>query len=124
MPIYEFLCNTCNRSVSLFIRTASARSDLKCPLCGKTDLKRIISSFAIHKSIGTVHEESGIPGQVFSQDYYKDPRNIGRNLEKHLQEMNVEMPSEIQKSIDAARDGVLPESLKDLNSASSDSTYH
>ena len=58
-----------------------------------------------------------------SEDYYKDPRNIGRGLEKQFKDMNMQIPAEIQNSIDSARDGVLPDSIRDLDSASPDSAY-
>jgi len=95
-----------------------------CPLCGKSGLVRIFSSFAVRKSVSTLYEESGEPGLSQSNNYYKDPRNIGRHLEKKFKNMNIEMPSEIQQNISAAREGDLPDSLKDFNSASSDSAYH
>ena len=85
-------------------------------------MKRIFSSFAMHRSLQSLYEENSDPR---SQDYYNDPRNIGRSLEKRFQDMNMEMPSEIRQSIDSAREGVLPESLKDLDSGSSaDTAYH
>jgi len=58
------------------------------------------------------------------QDYYKDPRNIGRWVEKKFKDMNMELPSEIQQKIQAAREGELPEPLKELKSASPDASYH
>jgi hypothetical protein len=85
---------------------------------------RLFSSFAVLKSVSTVHEESGELGRKQSPDYYKDPRNIGRHLEKKFGDMNVEIPPEIKDSIRAAREGTLPDSLKDLESASADSAYH
>ena len=57
-------------------------------------------------------------------DYYKDPRNIGRWTEKKFQDMGVELPGQIQQQIQAAREGELPGSLKELQSASPDATYH
>jgi hypothetical protein len=60
-------------------------------------------------------EGSGDPGLSSSNpDYYKDPRNIGRWAEKRFQEMGVEMPSQLQQEIQAAREGELPGQLKDL----------
>jgi putative FmdB family regulatory protein len=124
MPIYEYLCKNCNKRVSVFQRKFDAAVGPACPLCSRPELVRVLSSFAVHKSTATVHEESGEPGPRQSPDYYKDPRNIGRHLEKKFADMNIEMPSEIQNSIKAAREGALPESLKDLDSASADSAYH
>lgn len=85
---------------------------------------RTVSTFALHKSINTIHEESGKPTMFPGPDYYKDPRNIGRWTEKKFQDMGMEMPAEIQQKIQAAREGELPESLKELKSASPDASYH
>ena len=124
MPIYEYRCDNCKRKVSIFMRMSQLDPDPSCPQCGHTRLKRVFSSFAIHKSIGTIHEESGEPGHSQSLDYYKDPRNIGRGIEKKFKDMNIEMPPEIKQSISEAREGVLPDSIKDLGSgAPADSAY-
>ena len=88
------------------------------------DLARTVSTFAHHKSLKTIHQESGEPTMFPGQDYYKDPRNIGRWAEKKFQDVGIEMPSEIQQKIQAAREGEMPEQLKDLKSASADTSYH
>lgn len=85
---------------------------------------RAVSSFAYHKSMATIHEESGEPQMFPTMDYYKDPRNIGRWAEKRFAEMGTEMPAQVKEQIQAAREGELPESLKELKSATPDSTYH
>jgi len=121
MPIYEYICGTCNKKVTVFLRAATAEP--LCPVCGSSSLTRIISSFAVHKSISTIYEESGTPGGATSADYYKDPRNIGRRLEKQLRDSNIDIPPEIERSIAEAREGNLPGSLKDLDSAAADSAY-
>lgn len=124
MPIYEYICQYCNDKVSVFVRTTDINNNPQCPVCGKSGLTRIISNFAIRKSLNTVYEESGDPAHT-STDYFKDRRNIGKNAEKKFKDMNIEMPSEIRQSISAAREGVLPDSVKDLDSgASSYSAYH
>jgi len=71
-----------------------------------------------------VWEESGEPTATPSADYYKDPRNIGRWVEKKFQEMGEEIPPQVKEEIQAAREGVLPEPLKDLQSASPTAAYH
>ncbi len=123
MPIYEFVCKNCHKKSSFLVRSFSAPADYRCSFCGSTDLSRLVSSFAYHKSIKTVWEESGEPGLHTSPDYYKDPRNIGRWVEKKFQEMGQELPPHIQEQIKAAREGVLPEPLKDLQSASPTAAY-
>ena len=124
MPIYEFSCPSCRKKTSFFVKTASSPFEPKCPVCGSADLVRVISTFAHHKSIKTIHEGSGEPSMFPSQDYYKDPRNIGRTVEERFQKMGIEMPAELQQKIQAAREGELPEPLKELKSASPDASYH
>jgi hypothetical protein len=43
--------------------------------------------------------------------YYEDPRNIGRNVEEAFQRYDMTMPSGVQETIDAAREGALPGDL-------------
>jgi hypothetical protein len=64
------------------IRDISAPFASKCSSCGNTNLSRVISGFAYHKPLKTVWEESGEPTMHPGDDYYKDPRNIGRWVEK------------------------------------------
>ena len=123
MPIYEFICQICRRKSSFLVRDVPAPITPKCSFCGSTDLSRAVSSFAYHKSLKAVWEESGEPTSNPSPDYYKDPRNIGRWVEKKFQDMGQELPSQIQEQIQAAREGVLPEPLKDLERASPTSAY-
>jgi hypothetical protein len=49
-----------------------------------------------------------------SLDDYKDPRNIGRWTEKRAKELGLEMPAPVEEMIQAARQGDLPNSVKDL----------
>ncbi|MCX6000785.1 MAG: zinc ribbon domain-containing protein [Chloroflexi bacterium] len=113
MPVYEFRCNACRKKTSLLAKRIGEPLAPTCPACGSTDLTRLFSSFAYHKSLSTIHEESGSPDAA-GPDYYRDPRNIGRWTEKKFQEMGMEIPSQVQDMISAARDGELPESVKDL----------
>lgn len=122
MPIYEFRCSKCQQTASFFVRTVSDHLSPACPACGSSDLERCVSSFAYHRSVQTIHEQSGDP-TMFPTDpsYYKDPRNIGRHTEQRLKELGVDMDSEehrdtfagVKQTIEAARDGELPKMLKD-----------
>lgn len=113
MPIYEFLCQKCHVKSSILVRSWTKSSMARCLNCGNTDLERVISSFAYHKSMKTIHEEAGEPKAFPSSDYHKDPRNIGRWTEKRFKELGLDIPPQIQKEIQAAREGELPESLKE-----------
>lgn len=118
MPIYEFVCQDCRRKLSFLVRDASAPFAPKCSSCGSPRLSRTVSAFAYHRSLSTVWEDSGDPATRTGPDYYQDPRNIGRWVEKKFRDIGEELPPQIQQQIQAAREGVLPEPLKDLESAS------
>lgn len=113
MPIYEFLCHNCKIKSSILIKSIAEPFSAQCPACGSRDLVRVMSRFAYHKSMQAIHEEAGEPGMYSGPDYYKDPRNIGRWTEKRFKETGVEMPDHVQEMIQAAREGEMPEPLKE-----------
>jgi putative FmdB family regulatory protein len=50
VPIFEYLCATCNRIFSfLSLRLAPVRQPV-CPRCGATDLSRVPSAFAVARA--------------------------------------------------------------------------
>ena len=114
MPIYEFFCRKCSTQSSILVRSVAQPITVGCPVCGSGKLVRLISRFAYHKAMKTIHEESGEPQRFPSPDYYKDPRNIGRSTEKKFSEMGLDVPSQVHEMIQAAREGEMPESVKDL----------
>lgn len=123
MPIYEYRCRACGRKSSFVTRSVSQSLSPVCSSCQSTDMVRLLGGFAYHKSVQTIHEESGEPSMHNSGDYYKDPRNIGRWAEKRFSEMGVDMPDSLQEKIQAAREGELPDSMKDLKGASPDAAF-
>ena len=122
MPIYEFRCGSCQRRVSLFVRSIAGSLSPQCPHCENRDMARLISSFAHHKSAQGWLEQAGPPQAMGGPDYYKDPRNIGRWTEHRLKQLGMDIRSEehsgtfsgVREMIDAAREGEMPEPIKDL----------
>ena len=49
MPIYEFYCRHCHRVMSFLSRAVTTDKTPPCPHCGRSDLTRRASSFAISK---------------------------------------------------------------------------
>ena len=113
MPIYEYRCRACGTKSSFFARSIGSPVEAVCTQCQSHDMRRTISSFAHHKSMATIHEQSGPPPGpgASSGDYYSDPRNIGRRVEQSFDRFGVEMPDSVRDTIDAARDGQAPPGL-------------
>jgi putative FmdB family regulatory protein len=49
MPIYEFYCRHCHRVLSFLSRSVDTEKTPACPRCGRPDLTRRASAFAISK---------------------------------------------------------------------------
>ena len=111
MPIYEYRCLECKGTSSVFCHSVSSQVEPVCSHCGATDLQRLVSSFAHHKSMKTIHQESGPPPGHADPGYYGDPRNIGRNVEDSFRKHGMEVPDSVQETIREARDGHLPKGL-------------
>lgn len=115
MPIYEFWCLACRKKSSFFVRSVSSSLEPACQSCGGREMERAVSSFAFHKSLQERWEEGGDPNNP-SEDYYKDPSNIGRWVEQKWQETmgDEPLPGEIEEMIDTARQGEMPKPLPSL----------
>ncbi len=45
MPTYEYRCNNCNETYSLFVMRMPRDEEKKCPYCGSEDVKQVPASF-------------------------------------------------------------------------------
>ena len=114
MPIYELRCKSCRKLTSVFTRSVSSPVQAVCSSCGSADMERAPSKFAYHRSEQQILDEYGVPDPARGPEQYRDPRQIGRWVEKRFDEMGMELPAEARKMIDAAREGEFPEPVKDL----------
>jgi putative FmdB family regulatory protein len=120
MPIYEFKCEGCQKRVSILLRSSSKQP--VCPKCGSKELKRLVSQFAYRNPTNVWSDEKGPPPAIGDEKYYSDPRNIGRYTEYRLKQLGMDMHSDEYKNcfseanemIEKARDGELPDNLKDI----------
>jgi putative FmdB family regulatory protein len=111
MPIYEYRCRDCGRVSSFFTRSVNATLEPECSHCQSRDVQRRMSSFAMGRSVQSVHQQYPSSPAWSSLEYYRDPRNIGRRVEDSFQRYGMEMPSSVRDTINAARKGELPKGL-------------
>ena len=114
MPIYELRCAECGRLTSIFTRSVNAPFEERCRHCGSERVKRAPTRVAYHRGEQTILDQYGVPDPSAGPDAYKDPRQIGRWVEKRFDDMGLEMPQEARTMIDAARQGEFPDPVKDL----------
>ncbi len=111
MPIYEYKCKKCALLTSAFVRNVEREVVPTCQHCGgKT--ARALSRFAVGKDAARVRSDFGAVPR--SAEDYKDPRQIGRWVENQFESYGMDLPDEARTMIDAARDGELPDAVKDL----------
>jgi putative FmdB family regulatory protein len=111
MPIYEYSCRACKRLTSAFVRNPADETAPACQHCGgKT--ARALSRFAVGRSAAQANRDFSAPPRPGEE--YSDPRQIGRWVENKFDEYGMDLPGEAREMIDAARDGELPDAVKDL----------
>lgn len=111
MPIYEYRCRQCDGVSSFFTRAIGVSLDPSCRHCQSKDLQRRMSTFVQGKTVQGVHQRYPSPSGQPPQDYYSDPRNIGRHVEESFQRYGMEVPSSVRETINAAREGDLPRGM-------------
>lgn len=86
MPIYEYLCRSCNRVYSFLSRTYEIEREPTCPRCGATDLVKQVSRFAVVRGGGGTESPDARPGDAPGEpDPLDDPRTE-RELMRLMQE--------------------------------------
>jgi putative FmdB family regulatory protein len=60
MPIYEYICGGCGRSLELLLSGPKAKP--VCPHCGSTKLAKQFSTFAAHNGSSTPCDSGKCPG--------------------------------------------------------------
>ena len=111
MPIYEYRCQSCSQVSSFFTRAIGSPLSPVCKQCQGTDMVRQVSRFAQGRSQASSQQGPGGNFGAAGLDYYRDPRNIGRNVEESFSRHGLDMPETVRETIDAARDGQLPKGL-------------
>lgn len=62
MPIYNFRCNQCREEFELLVNVSSENSKRVCPNCKSNNVKRILSTFSVGRSVGRSSCESCVSG--------------------------------------------------------------
>lgn len=116
MPIYEYRCADCGKITNYFTRKIDTGGlSVACEHCGSASTSRMVSKFARTYTRADILEKYGDPSDGRTgPDDFRDPRQIGSWVEKRFEEYGVELPKGAREMIDAAREGVMPDPVKDL----------
>ena len=115
MPIYEFRCADCGKVTNHFTRKIDTEITVACEHCKSTRTSRMMSKFGRSYSRSDILEKYGDPSSMGGgPDAYRDPRQIGSWVEKKFDEYGMDLPDGAREMIDAAREGDLPDAVKEL----------
>jgi len=119
MPIYEYRCNACNRRVSVFQRQITASTAAICPNCGGSDLRRLVSRFAVVRNedqmLDSLDDDSLLSGVDEN-----DPRSVAAWARKMQSKMGEEVEPEFEEMIDRMEAGEMPDEMDDMGGADDD----
>ncbi len=110
MPIYEYRCNSCSQSFSVFIRSFSAPETLVCTRCGRSDLRKLVSRFSVLKSEESRLESMADPSALAGVDE-SDPRSIARWAKKMGKEMGEDLGDDFDEMVEQMESGEMPEDM-------------
>ena len=116
MPIYEYRCQNCGRRVSVLWHTfaEAERKTPKCPRCGSTNLKRLISRVSVVRSEEARLEAMADPSYWGDVDE-NDPRSLARFMKKMTAELGEDLGDlgdEFNEVIERLEAGQTPEEIE------------
>lgn len=115
MPIYEYRCLDCGRYQSVLTRTFRDPTDLRCPRCESTRVKKLVSRFAVLRSEEARLERLGDPSSLGDVDE-NDPRSVARWARRMGDEMGKDLGDDFHEMVEQIEAGETPEGDGDSGS--------
>lgn len=114
MPIYEYACLDCRKRVNVFFRTFAEASDeaARCPLCGGSNLRRLVSRVAVKRSEDSRLDDLADDTSLMSGLESEDPRALAHFMRKMSDETGEPLDSEMTEVIDRLESGESPEEIE------------
>ncbi len=112
MPIYEFRCNACRRTISVFQRSMRTTVAPRCAHCGSEDLTRLVSKFAFHRSSSSL--DDGLDDDALLGDVDEnDPKSVARWARRMSDELGEDLGPEFDEMVDRMEAGEMPDDESD-----------
>ena len=106
MPIYEYHCADCRRTVSLLVMRISDPTPPVCPRCGGTQLGRLMSRFATVRSEEDRLDSLADPSSLGNLDE-DDPKSVAKWMKKMGNEMGEDLGDDVDEALEQEAGGDL-----------------
>jgi putative FmdB family regulatory protein len=104
MPIYEYLCQDCQKRSSILMLSPRNASGASCRHCGSRNIERLMSRFAAPKSEEARLESLADPSHMGDIDEH-DPQSVARFMKKMGDEMGEDLGDDVEAMMEQAGDG-------------------
>jgi len=108
MPIYEFRCQACGRRASILQRSISAPLNAACPHCGSTDLRRLVSRFAVVRGEDALLDQMDDDSLLAGVDE-NDPRSVASWARKMGSRFGEDLGPEFDEMVERMEAGEMPD---------------
>ena len=126
MPVYEFYCPDCHMMFKFFSRRVNTETLPDCPKCGRPELSRQLSTFAISRGM-TEENPSPFPSQVNESQMERalmsmaseaegmdenDPRQAAQMMRKLSESMGLKLGDGVQEAMHRMEAGDDPDQIE------------
>jgi len=112
MPVYEFRCQSYHNRVGIQLSYAEyGVKAVTCPVCGSSELTRLIGRIRIAKSEDRRMDDMSDPSFLGDVDE-NDPKSLARAMKKMGQEMGEDLPPEFNEITSRLEAGEDPEAIE------------
>ena len=125
MPVYEFYCDDCHTIFNFLSRRVNTDKRPVCPKCGRPELERQVSSFAVSR--GRTEEQpegmpeidearleqvlQGLAGEMEGADE-NDPRQMARVMRRLAEASGLQPGGRFEEAVDRLEAGEDPASVE------------
>lgn len=108
MPIYDYRCASCGRRSSILVRSFSSEATPSCPACKSTQMRKLVSRFAVVRSEDSRLESMADPS-TFADVDENNPRSVAKWARRMGKELGEEAGPEFDEMVDRMEAGEMGE---------------
>jgi putative FmdB family regulatory protein len=110
MPLFDYKCRDCRKRFSLLVGVVAESQEEKCPVCGSTNITRLISRFARLRTEDELIESLADPAAVGDLE---DPKQLHNWMKRMGKEMGEDLGDEFDEILAEAEKEETPEEMQD-----------
>lgn len=123
MPIYEYVCLNCGSKFTLFKLNIVEKEKDRCPHCGSTNIKKLVSRVRFVLSEDERFERLSDPSNWSGLDE-NNPKSIAKFMRKMGNELGEDLGPELEEVVDRLEAGEsLEEVEKSMEGESSENSF-